>query len=66
MGTDRSVVKQDDDEKDDVQEERNEKLMQSIALYVAHCGGDVARATEAQTERMADALATWILTSGGE
>jgi hypothetical protein len=46
-----------------LQEERNEKLMSQIALYVAHCGGDVARATDAQTERMADALAAWILTS---
>lgn len=51
---------------DILQEERNEKLMQAIALYVAHCGGDVARASEEQSERMADALATWILTSEAE
>lgn len=62
-----SLVKADElDTLELLQEQRNEKLMGAIALYVAHCGGDVARATEAQSVQLADALASWILTSGDE
>ena len=53
-----------EEETEKAQATRDAALWASVTLLVAHCGGDINKATEAQKADFAADLAAWIITSG--
>lgn len=59
-------VQREHQEHESEQEQRNGKFMEALERYIVQCGGDTAKPSEAQRSAFGEALAIWVIESGGE